>query len=754
MTGKPLSGIVVAQAVEGWAGSLLGSLLVELGASVYTVPISTSANPSDRSAQQLLVEHGLSPNTAAMPPARLAEVAAAADLVLCDELGRAVLAEAGVGVGAKQIWCEIVSDADAPSCHPASPLCDLILQAASGVLDTTGAPDADPVRVGTDISAGVGALFGAVAVLAALFERTRSGAGQTVTVCLTDALTVATTNFVSRVFAGIPDFRRLGNQGPNTSPWNLFPTAGGDYIYIAAGNDATFNRLCQAMGAHHMVADPDFGTEERRRINGARINAAVTAWTSRYPAPEISELLHRSGVPCSQVHSLAEIIAAAQDDPTAATPFALQSKNDRMPTSEASAANLDHAAAAVDRPPLDGVRVVEIGIQTAGPYCARILADLGADVVKIEPPEGEQGRRVPPFLNGSSVYFDLTNAGKRLQVADLREPQGVVQANAAIATADAVVTNLSATSLTRHGLELAQRDAVVTLISGFGNGPASAERKAYDTVVQAASGMMAVTGYPHGTPMKAGISAADFMGALAAAAATIAGLIGASRGERYEPIDLSLLQVTRWSTRPAWVPLLAGRPENGPNGNRHWNLPLHDVYHARDGLVAVVAPDQISTEALLATAANTTPTATTPTATAHPTNGIAEEEIAPGAVVIADAVVEDELTGRMSAWCAQHSVAEVAAAARQCGAQASAVHTVADHAANPDLRRRRLIRTVPRPGGGTVDITGMPFRFSRSPLADQGGAPALESESDSADQTRTPASRPQSPPAAPTTTVI
>ena len=196
--------------------------------------------------------------------------------------------------------------------------------------------------------------------------------------------------------------------------------------------------------------------------------------------------------------------------------------------------------------PLDGLRVLDYGQYVAGPFATMLLADLGADVVKVEPPGGDQWRRYDPFADGHSRYFHALNRGKRSVVLDLRTEEGRARSGELIAAADALVHNCLPERARRFGLD---RDSVrasnprcvVVAVSAFGSAGPDAERPAYDLIAQALSGLLLAqprTG--DAVPRRlGGLALADFTAGLLAALSVVAGLL--ARDDTAPELEVSLL---------------------------------------------------------------------------------------------------------------------------------------------------------------------------------------------------------------------
>jgi crotonobetainyl-CoA:carnitine CoA-transferase CaiB-like acyl-CoA transferase len=213
-------------------------------------------------------------------------------------------------------------------------------------------------------------------------------------------------------------------------------------------------------------------------------------------------------------------------------------------------------ARALPQRPLDGVRVVEIGQYTTAPLSARHLAHLGAEVIKVEQPGGDESRTWVPHLNGASISFRLNNSDKRSMVLNLRTERGAGVLARLLETADILVENLKPGTLARFGFSPERLAAlnprlVYCAITGFGTDSIYAARPAFDMVIQAMSGFMAAVA-PGVMPLKSGISTADTMGAEMAIVAMLAALEYRDRTGHGQYIDLSMQDISAWLTQTAW----------------------------------------------------------------------------------------------------------------------------------------------------------------------------------------------------------
>jgi len=252
--------------------------------------------------------------------------------------------------------------------------------------------------------------------------------------------------------------------------------------------------------------------------------------------------------------------------------------------------------------PLAGLRVLDLSRILAGPYCCQVLADLGADVIKVERPgEGDDTRTWgPPFVpgGGPSAYYLSCNRGKRSLALDMAAPAGREVLAQLIAKCDVLVENFLPDSLEKMGLKPEQLarlnpDLVSVSISGYGRTGPMAATPGYDLVVQAMSGLMAITGEPDGRPMKVGVAIADVLTGVFAATSALAGLYARGKGRGSLAFDLSLVDCTLASlVNVAQGTLVTGkRPAR--LGNAHPQIVPYESFATHDGhLVLAIGNDR------------------------------------------------------------------------------------------------------------------------------------------------------------------
>jgi crotonobetainyl-CoA:carnitine CoA-transferase CaiB-like acyl-CoA transferase len=253
---------------------------------------------------------------------------------------------------------------------------------------------------------------------------------------------------------------------------------------------------------------------------------------------------------------------------------------------------------------LAGVRVADLSRVLAGPYCTMVLADLGADVVKIERPQGGDDTRAwgPPFLGGEAAYYLSVNRGKRSCAIDLSDPVGREIALDVCAAVDVVIENFKVGGAERLGLgyeRVRERSprVVYCSITGFGSRRDPPGRPGYDFVAQAESGLMSITGPPQGPPCKVGVALVDVLAGLHAAAGILAAL---QRGEGAR-IEVSLLDSALAGLVNVAQNALVTGAEPKRHGNAHPNIVPYQDFETGSGRIAVAAANDGLFRALCAT---------------------------------------------------------------------------------------------------------------------------------------------------------
>ena len=249
--------------------------------------------------------------------------------------------------------------------------------------------------------------------------------------------------------------------------------------------------------------------------------------------------------------------------------------------------------------PLAGIRVIELANFIAGPLCGTLLGDMGADVVKVEPPGGDMARATPPIRNGESVSFAALNRNKRSLVLDLKRPEAIDIIRKLAAKSDVLLEAYRPGALEKLGLGAEHLKAInpriiYTSVSGFGQTGPDRRRAGVNLIIEAFSGVLSVTGELGKMPMRPGVQTADVFGALFAAYATLASLVGAGRNGEGRIADVSLVEAS--IAAAAWE--AAEYLETGvapqPMGHRHRLTAPYQLFETSDArYLAIGTPNNM-----------------------------------------------------------------------------------------------------------------------------------------------------------------
>ncbi|MGN6468893.1 MAG: CaiB/BaiF CoA transferase family protein [Rhizobiaceae bacterium] len=247
-------------------------------------------------------------------------------------------------------------------------------------------------------------------------------------------------------------------------------------------------------------------------------------------------------------------------------------------------------------PPLSGIRVIELARILAGPWAGQLLADLGADVIKVENPKGGDDTRSwgPPFVKGkdgenlSAAYYHSTNRGKRSVALDFSTPEGAETLKKLIATADVLIENFKVGGLKKYGLDYDSVKAlnprlVYCSITGFGQTGPYAPRAGYDFIIQGIGGLMSITGEPGREPQKVGVAVSDIFTGLYSVIAIQAALRHAERTGEGQYIDMALLDTQCSILGNQNLNYLVSGKAPVQMGNAHMNIAPYEVLPVKDG---------------------------------------------------------------------------------------------------------------------------------------------------------------------------
>jgi crotonobetainyl-CoA:carnitine CoA-transferase CaiB-like acyl-CoA transferase len=382
------------------------------------------------------------------------------------------------------------------------------------------------------------------------------------------------------------------------------------------------------------------------------------------------------------------------------------------------------------RLPLDGLRVLDYGQYVAAPFATMLLSDLGADVIKVEPPSGDEWRRYDPFEPGESRYFYALNRGKRSVALDLKTPEGQERSRELIASADALVHNCHPERARRFGLDAESVGAVnprcVTVcVSAFGSDGPDSSRPAYDLIGQALSGLLLADPRPgDAVPRRTGgLALADFTAGLLAALAVTAGLLG--RDERAPDVEVSLLgaalalQAQRFVAVENIDTIREGEKVAGPEQlealtARAARLEALDPYYrahaCSDGFVALACLNQAQRLQVCQLLGLEDPFASNPQA--EPADDGERERRLAHVRAVERGFARLGVRAAVDALAARH-------------VPAGEVRSLDQLFDDAQVRANGLVQDVDQPGVGRVRLLGSPFKVDGAPTGRGRPAPAL-----------------------------
>jgi crotonobetainyl-CoA:carnitine CoA-transferase CaiB-like acyl-CoA transferase len=381
--------------------------------------------------------------------------------------------------------------------------------------------------------------------------------------------------------------------------------------------------------------------------------------------------------------------------------------------------------------PLSGVRVLDLSRVLAGPWATQMLADLGAEVIKIERPGNGDDTRAwgPPFTTkadgtpGDAAYFLCANRGKKSVAIDIATPEGAAAVRALAKTCDVVVENFKTGGLRKYGLDHAGLSAinpklVYCSITGFGQDGPDAHRAGYDYMIQAMGGLMSVTGQADGTPgaepMKVGVAVADLFTGLYASNAILAALLHARATGEGQAIDIALFDVQAAMLANQATNFFVSGKVPTRMGNAHPNLAPYQPFPCTDGMVVIAVGNdgqfRALGQALGAAGLGTDPR--------FLTNALRIEHRA-------------ALSAEVSALTAGLTMAALMAALETGGVPCGPVNTVDQVFQEPQAVHRGLVVEQDRPDlAGPVRTVASPIRMSKTPVVYDRPPPALGQDTD------------------------
>jgi len=353
------------------------------------------------------------------------------------------------------------------------------------------------------------------------------------------------------------------------------------------------------------------------------------------------------------------------------------------------------------RGPLSGITIIDLSRILAGPYCTLLLAELGARVIKVEPPQqGDDARHYGPFKNGKSAYFVSVNRGKESIALDLKSPPGREIFERLLDKADAVVENFRPGTMEKLGygwetLHPRYPRLVYAVASGFGHSGPYSHYPAYDMVVQGLGGIMSITGHP-GMPLtRVGTSVGDLAGGLYTAVALNAAFLHRERTGEATKVDVALFDCQLALLENAIMRYTTTGEVPGPMGARHPSITPFEAFETRDGNIIIAAGND-GLFVKLAQALGRADLAENPL---FETNALRNQH---------QEALRAELEGVLCAEGTNHWIALLETAGVPCGP----VNNIAQALAHPQTAARNMLISVDDPVTGPLELAGNPMKLS------------------------------------------
>jgi len=356
------------------------------------------------------------------------------------------------------------------------------------------------------------------------------------------------------------------------------------------------------------------------------------------------------------------------------------------------------------RPPLHGIRVIDLTRVLAGPFCSMSLGDMGAEVIKVEEPgKGDDTRGWPPFASGESTYFMSVNRNKKSLTLNMKAPEGQAILRRLIARADVVIENFRPGTMERLGfgydaLRKLNPRLVYCSISGFGESGPESSRPGYDLIVQGESGVMDLTGFPDGPPVKVGNSIGDLVAGMSAAQGVTLALLARGKTGKGQKVEIGMLDVMAslltYQAGLYWN--AGGRPTR--RGNQHPSIVPYEVFQAQDAYMTLGVANNSLWERMC--------------------RAIGREDLAKDARFDSEAkrvANRDALIPALNAEFGKRPAAEWLTRLDKAGVPAGRIKTVAEVCESEHLKARGMVVTLPHPSAKQVTMLGVPIRLHATP---------------------------------------
>lgn len=356
--------------------------------------------------------------------------------------------------------------------------------------------------------------------------------------------------------------------------------------------------------------------------------------------------------------------------------------------------------------PLDGIKVLDMTRVLAGPYCTMMLGDMGADVVKVERPEGDDTRGYgPPFLNGESAYFMSINRNKRSLTLNLKHREALQVLGRLIETADVLVENFRPGTMEGFGFgyEKVQQinpRLVFCSISGFGHTGPKSELPGYDLIIQGEGGTASLTGDPNGPPYKVGTSQADIVAGMMAFQGILLALLARGQTGRGQKIDLGMLDCqVALLTYQAGIYFATGQSPTRM-GNQHPTITPYETYRCQDGYINLACGNDGMWRNFCKAAGHE--------------DWSKDERFLTNAARVQN---RRALSSLIEPIMLEKSTQEWIEVLRQVGIPCGKIQSVGEVCEDPQVLARDMVVPIEHPKAGPLRVTGVPIKLSDTPGA-------------------------------------
>jgi crotonobetainyl-CoA:carnitine CoA-transferase CaiB-like acyl-CoA transferase len=618
---------------------------------------------------------------------------------------------------------------------------EAVLVALGGLMAICGEPDRPPLKSAASLAQYAAGSLAAVGTLAALSGVQAGLPGQHVDVSIMEAVLQCLEHTIIGYTHRHRVRRRMGSRHPDNHPMTIWPARDG-FVGASVGF-GQWELLCAMTDHPELAEDTDLLMGPLRRARADELDEIFLPWFRERDVDEIVELAQTFRLPFGYVLSPAQLIADphlqargffrnvkqfdGKDTLLPGPPFRMSAcgwRSERAPELGEHARSSFPASEARQEPqkvnppalPLEGIRVLDLTHQWAGPFATRILADYGADVIKIESlgrvdsvryaamPDDEPGER--PWNRGG--YFHKHNRNKRGLTLDLSDPRARRVFLQLAATSDIVLDNYSPRVMRQFGLDYAQvkeqlPHLIVVNMPGYGSGGPYEDWVAFGTSIEGMSGISSLTGYAGGPPMRTGVAFPDAAAGIAAALASLAALQARRRFGHGQHIEVAQREAAITYIGEFIARAGAGQADPPRQGNRDPLFAPQGVYRClgEDAWIAISVRNDAEWRKFQ---------------TALGLNHRADLDRRHDA---------DEIDNLIWAWTSTRTPREAMLEIQRAGVPAGAVLTNAELLADPHLAARDFFVRVSHPDTGPFPYVGFPFKLSRTPPKLRMAAPSL-----------------------------